>query len=286
MLVGNGPYGVRRGQAVAGGRAPGAGRGLGVVREVPAHAGVEQARAAAWARPRRRSRSAAPAGSRPSSASVTSGEATRLPGLPERAVLLDGEGREPEVAEHVHAGRRRRSGGGRPGSRRARGRRGWRDARARSAASRPMAAASIAVASTAHLLRVARPVVGAHGHGQELGAGPALGGADALRASRPRPPRRRGERAVGGDARLVGGGDDRAGALGAELRAGGRRCRRTRPPGGARRRPASGRPGPVLELLDVRGDGRGPLHERADALRRPRARCSRRRPGGPARSAG
>ena len=115
------------------------------------------------------------------------------------------------------------------------------------------------------LLRVAGPVVGAHRHGQQLGGRPALGGADALRVRDGDGLGLGGERAVGGDAGLVRGGDDGAGALGPELRAGVRRC----PP--TRRRERRGRLGvgqarPVLELLDVRGDGRGPLDERPDPL--------------------
>ena len=186
-----------------------------------------------------------PAGSRASSTSVTSGEATRRPASQNERSSCDGQGGEPEVARACPPGPRRRSGGARPGSRPGAMSTGLADARARSAASRPMAAASIRVASTRDLLRVAGPVVGAHGHGEELGAGPALGGADALRVGDGDRLGVRGERAEGGDAGLVRGGDDRAGTLGAELRAGGRGARPTRPRGAARRRrPRAGRPSP------------------------------------------
>ena len=140
---------------------------------------------------------------------------------------------------------------------------GLTDARARSAASRPMASGVDQRGIDRHLLRVARPVVGPHGHGEELGAGSALGRADALRCRDGDRLGLRGERAEGGHAGVVRGSDHRAGPLGAELRAGARGP--VRPGdrewfGGARFREAR----PVRELLDVGGDGRGALDQGPD----------------------
>ena len=102
MLVGNGPYGVRRRQPVTGGARPARAAvwaSKARSRQTPASSSVEPLLGHALGveahRQRRRDRL-------PSSTRLTSGDATRRPGLPEGAVLLHREGGEAEVPEHVH----------------------------------------------------------------------------------------------------------------------------------------------------------------------------------------
>ena len=257
------PVGVRRRQAVAGGPAPHAGGGLGVEREVPAHAGVEQRQALLGHALR------IEAHRQPGRVAAVVGDRDQrrchpLAGLVERAVLLHREGREAEVAEHVqqvHHGvvmEHHRVVTGLDDDR----------APARPRPLRRLAPHGGGVdRGRIHraLLGVAGPVIGAHRHREQLARGPSLGGADPLRAGHRDRLGVRGERAEGGDPGLVRGGDDGPRPAGPELR--GRGGRPVRPGGLERlRRVRLGQARPVLELLDVGGDVAGPLHERANPL--------------------
>ncbi len=187
-----------------------------------------------------------------------------LAGLPERALLLDGEGREAEVREHVdevddrvgvehdrvvaRVDRHGLPGGGRAPGRLATDRGGVDRGRV-----------------DRDLLGVARPVVGTHRHREQLRRGPPLGGADPPRVGDRDGLGVRGERAERRHAGRVGGGDHRAGALGAQL--GARGGGRIGPGRGQRaRRGRLREAGPVVALLDVGRDRRGPLDERTHAV--------------------
>ena len=159
---------------------------------------------------------------------------------------------------------------------------GWRSpGRARRPRGRSRAASIVRRVDRA-LLGVAGAVVGAHRHREQLARRPALGGADALGRWRPRPPRRPCEnepKAVTPASSAAAMTARAPSARSSGLAVG--RARRTSRRGAACGAIGLGQAGPVLELLDVRGDRRGPLDERADALGVDAARCSRRRPGGP-----
>ena len=255
--------GVRGGQPVAGRSDAVAGGGLRVVDDLAADPGVDERDALlrdalVVERHRQAGGVEAVIGDRHEF------RADPLPGLDEAAVLLDGLGAEPEIAEHVEQVDDRvlledhRVVAGVDGDR----------VRGRARLLRRFPADRGRVDGRAvdgGRLRVAGPAVRPHRHGQELrdGPRPALAGAVAvgdghrLRAGR--------ERAVGGHPGRIGRRDDLADPVGARLGArigGGRAVAGVDVLGLGR----SGEPAPVLELLDDPGDRRGALGEPSQAL--------------------
>ena len=184
--------------------------------------------------------------------------------LEERAILLDRQRREPEVAEHVEQVDDRvlvEDDGVVAGI-------DVHGVRARLRALGGLAADRRGVdlgRVDGALLRVAGPVVGAHRDREQLRGRAALGGADPLGVGDGDGLGLGGERPERRDAGVVRRGDDVSDALGPQLGAGVGRA--LGPAGVERRRRIRGRQArPLLELLDGRGDRGGTLDERLDPL--------------------
>ena len=188
-----------------------------------------------------------------------------LADLDERALLLDRQGAEPEVAEHVHQvddgvfleDDRVVAGLERPGV----------DGRASLGCRLPAQCRGIDRRRVdGRRLGIAGAAIGAHGDRDELRRRPLAGRLDAARVGDRHALRRRGERPVRGDAGLVGRGDHRPGALGSSFRG-----RGGSGVGEGRRQLADEpsrlrEPRPVLELLDIAGDRAGTFDEASDAV--------------------